>query len=345
MTSIVHATTNTTTPTTAKQKNKKNVVTTTQLLSVNINPLNRGKRARPLTKASEEKSCAAMSAATSGVFSAVPAREHNAASTKRVRRIPSVLDLENFNIRDFKDQPIDLDDQIMRSPAKVRVWAQDPNFNALRKTVASISVRPNAPGTEKDTIPSWIRFFPNIKYINLIGTNIFDLKSLCKLTKLGALFLDNTRVIDLGHLVELTELTILNLSNTLVDDIRPLSRCTRLEELNLSYTSVLSLSPLPTDLLDLNVSNTDVTDISALGELTKLRLLDISNTDVKNISPLSQCTCLEELDLSGTPVKDLSLLTQLSNLEILTLSKNQQQYFSKNLMQTLADRRTEVVWV
>jgi len=85
---------------------------------------------------------------------------------------------------------------------------------------------------------------------------------------------------------------------------------------------VVDLSPLGklSDLQVLDLSGTKVIDLEALGKLKELVILKLSDTPVSNISMLSQLTLLQELELAGTRVEDLSPLSRLGELEELNLS-------------------------
>jgi len=84
-----------------------------------------------------------------------------------------------------------------------------------------------------------------------------------------------------------------------------------------------------TDLTELYLENTGIgNNLSALGGLTNLEILDLSYNGIDDISPLydtathSGLTNLTELYLNDNQITDISVLTGLRNLKVLDLSNN-----------------------
>lgn len=66
--------------------------------------------------------------------------------------------------------------------------------------------------------------------------------------------------------------------------------------------------------------NSDTQDLSSLGGLLNLQVLDLSGTTVSDLSPLEKLKNLEYLDVSGTQVVDLEPVASLRNLKFLNLT-------------------------
>jgi Leucine-rich repeat (LRR) protein len=74
---------------------------------------------------------------------------------------------------------------------------------------------------------------------------------------------------------------------------------------------------------NLDLSKTAVRDLSSLGILRRLKILNISHTRVANIEPLSKVSVLESLDVRDTPVREFAALRGLSKLRTVYVSSLQ----------------------
>ncbi len=127
---------------------------------------------------------------------------------------------------------------------------------------------------------------------------------------------------DLAKFVNLRSLSVFNTDFKLADHGAYLSGAPLLMTyLDLRTTSVTDLSPLSalTNLTSLKLPAESVTDLSPLGALTNLTSLRLSAESATDISPLSALTNLTSLDLSINPATDISPLLQLVALEKLTI--------------------------
>ncbi len=68
-----------------------------------------------------------------------------------------------------------------------------------------------------------------------------------------------------------------------------------------------------------------IEDISSLGKLTNLKLLDLASNPITDISPL-KLTNLESLSLSGNQIEDISSLAGLTELKELDLDYKEDYY-------------------
>jgi len=109
-----------------------------------------------------------------------------------------------------------------------------------------------------------------------------DVASLAKLSRLKYLYLGSTQVSDLTSLMQLKNLKELYLANTPVSDLTPLAGLTSLEYLLLDNTKVSDLTPLAglTCLDYLSLDGTQVSDLTPLAGLTSLKSLGLRNTQV-----------------------------------------------------------------
>jgi Leucine-rich repeat (LRR) protein len=71
------------------------------------------------------------------------------------------------------------------------------------------------------------------------------------------------------------------------------------------------------------MENNEIQNLSGIGNLTNLSVLDLSSNEISNLDSLSTLTRLQDLDLEFNSVSDLSSLSGLQNLEILKLGYNQ----------------------
>ena len=131
---------------------------------------------------------------------------------------------------------------------------------------------------------------------------------------------------DVSDLRYFTGLKTLTLQNYHGGDFSFLESMPVLEQLDLSQSSVsiLALETIGSmaSLRSLNLGSCGVTDVTSLGAMTQLQVLDLSNNALANISPLAGCAGLQTLNLSGCGVSDLSAIASLTNLQALDLSYN-----------------------
>ena len=140
-----------------------------------------------------------------------------------------------------------------------------------------------------------------------------DLRPLCRLTGLKALYLSGSGISNLSPLSSLAGLQFLDLSYTEVADLLPLSGLAELQSLDLAGTQVADLSPLSglAALQWLDLLRTQVADLKPLSGLAELQSLDLSGTQVADLSPLSGLARLQLLNVTNTKVADLKPLTPL----------------------------------
>ena len=149
-------------------------------------------------------------------------------------------------------------------------------------------------------------------------TQITDISGLKYFKNLKSLNLSSNAVTDISPLAGLKKLTSLSLGGNPVADISPLYGMTSLEKLSLSGCMAQDYSPLAgfISLKVLMLDDSTITDISALSGLTGLTYLSLADTQISDISPLAGLISLKQLYLSECPVTDYSSLADIyPNLE------------------------------
>lgn len=180
-----------------------------------------------------------------------------------------------------------------------------------------------------DTAVTQMKKMPALRELRLWGEGITDnvLLHVTGVRQLQHLEAWGPDVTSSGYrqLSSLTGLTSLSISGSNVTDdaLRDIGRLTRLETLVLTDTAVKDLSPLGelATLKLLDVSGAPVDDLSPLAKLTNLEHLGLRSTSTTDLTPLSNLTSLKSLELSDTAISDLSPLVKLRNLERLELWK------------------------
>ena len=73
---------------------------------------------------------------------------------------------------------------------------------------------------------------------------------------------------------------------------------------------------------EIHIDSSCISDISELGKLKNIRVIDISNAYVKKIPDLSGCSNLESLYLTGNMIEDVSPVADILTLRTVELSNN-----------------------
>jgi Leucine-rich repeat (LRR) protein len=195
---------------------------------------------------------------------------------------------------------------------------------------------------------------PALRYLDLYGTSVDDVRSLAGCRALRELKLTSSLVSDFGiiGLEQIPTLEVLNLAHcSQITTVTSLRHCTALRELILDRTSVTDAGIAGLEcigtLTKLSLANTKITSVSSLRHSPSLHELNISNTRVtaagtegldeigtlqclvaggyyNELDPatLRRCPSLREVDLSDSATTDavLAALADLSTLETLSLS-------------------------
>lgn len=184
---------------------------------------------------------------------------------------------------------------------------------------------------------------PKLAYVDLSGTSVKTLAPLAKLKNLTEIDLGSNITIEdltplkgLGKLKKLKLPMIKNIAplaglsslrelelGTAPDDWGVVQKLVRLEVLKVSFVELTDLSVVG-GLKDLRVLEISIgkrlADLSALKALTKLTSLRLQQTAVKDLAPLGGLTSLESLVVAQAPVEDIAPLASLTKLVDLNLS-------------------------
>ena len=133
---------------------------------------------------------------------------------------------------------------------------------------------------------------------------------------------------DISPLKGLKNLELLRLSHNDIIDISPVEGLTNLKHLFLSHNQIKNIDAVKnlTNLESLdfarNIGEERISDISAIANLTKLKLLGLSDTNIPDISVLKNLVNLEIFMANDSKIEDISVLKNAKNLKILYLDKN-----------------------
>ena len=133
---------------------------------------------------------------------------------------------------------------------------------------------------------------------------------------------------DISPLRGLKNLELLRLSHNDIIDISPVEGLTNLKHLFLSHNQIKNIDAVKnlTNLESLdfarNIGEERISDISAIANLTKLKLLGLSDANIPDISVLKNLVNLETFMANDSKIEDISMLKNARNLKILYLDKN-----------------------
>ena len=133
---------------------------------------------------------------------------------------------------------------------------------------------------------------------------------------------------DVSPLRGLKNLELLRLSHNDIIDISPIKGLTNLKHLFLSHNQIKNIDAVKnlTNLESLdfarNIGEERISDISAIANLTKLKLLGLSDANIPDISVLKNLVNLEIFMANDSKIEDISVLKNAKNLKILYLDKN-----------------------
>lgn len=167
-----------------------------------------------------------------------------------------------------------------------------------------------------------LRWLIHLEKLAIAPCQLNDIRVLASLTKLRELSLPRASIKNLAPLSELQSLTHLHLYANLIDDISPLAGHTNLISVNLSNNLLRDISALISarNLQELFIDHNQVTDLSPVAALINLTHLHARTNAIKDIAPLEELINLASLHLSGNPISSLNPLERLIHLEELDVS-------------------------
>lgn len=165
---------------------------------------------------------------------------------------------------------------------KLQKWDNKPNTNELHQLIKSteFSIENNR---NIETIKE-LEGFVFLKKLNISGTQVSDVSSLVKLSRIHSLDLSQTPILNLDVLAELPLLKSVIISNTQISYLDWVAELTKLQVLDISGTQIKNLKALSSlyMLETLIAYNTRISNLKPLNELVSLRTLKIYNTKVSS---------------------------------------------------------------
>lgn len=166
----------------------------------------------------------------------------------------------------------------------------------------------------------------NLLSLNLQGCPLEDLTPLGKLPRLTNLYLERAlgSDVDLAPLAQAPALVELTLESNELGDLSPLGQIATLQTLFLSFstlsvpTSAAQLQQVA-ELYAIGVFS----DVTPLGALTQLAVLDVGYIPLTNTSALSTLVNLSHLDIGSAGISSASFVSAMTKLEYLSLASNQ----------------------
>jgi hypothetical protein len=169
-----------------------------------------------------------------------------------------------------------------------------------------------------------IRRFTNLKWLNIHSTDIRSLVGVSDLKDLKRLDLMNNK--DLKSLSPISNLSNLRVINTIgssnIDDISGLNKLPNLEEFNCiscRLSDISSLSKIKS-LVHLELGG-PLEDISPLSSLANLKVLKIRSENLKDVDSINKLISLKKIDLDNANVNKINFKNELPKLEEIRFSR------------------------
>ena len=150
-----------------------------------------------------------------------------------------------------------------------------------------------------------VTFKASATELNLSDMGLYDISALSACKSLVKLDLSNNYISDITALMDIPSLQWLDISDNSVSDLRPLMGMSSLENVYAGSNGVSSTVPLGslTSLRELYLGNNPIYDYSGLSKLRMLETLDLENTDLTDddLTALSNLTNLRLLQVRDNP--------------------------------------------
>jgi len=223
-------------------------------------------------------------------------------SMQRVRNIGHIAKLTTLEDLDISFQNV-MDSSVVA------------NLTKLRK----LSIRSNP---LKDL--SGLALLTELEELDIGYVPAQDLRPLANLKKLRDLSADGVGARDITAIAGLTRLEKLNLGNNHISSLDALSGLSRLKALSIfanhELTSIEGLRALPLE--ELFLVEDRLTDISVLGAIQTLKLLDLERNRIVDVRPLAGLKNLVDLRLAKNQIADASPLGAIGSLRALNVGEN-----------------------
>jgi len=179
---------------------------------------------------------------------------------------------------------------------------------------------------KKITTLNDLKWFENLRILNLSNCGINNLYDIENLVNLEELYVGNNNISNIEPIKNLTNLISFDCSENNVNDYLPLSNLVNLEKLCIGNNNMdyIDLSPLKNlvNLKSLYAPWCGISDISVLYNIPKLKDLTLCNNNIIDINVLNNYKTFNYLDLSNNQIIDISPIDNLKILEYINLNGN-----------------------
>ncbi len=162
-----------------------------------------------------------------------------------------------------------------------------------------------------------------LQYLNLRDNSISKIKGLQNLIQLEDLSLSENQISKIEGLENLFKLKILDVSHNQIRKIEGLERLSQLEMLFLKNNHIMKIEGLNSlsSLIKLHLDSNNIRNLEGLDNLAKLVELYLEENEIQEIKGLENLTELQELILDENPVNKLGCFEILNNLILFSLNK------------------------
>lgn len=176
----------------------------------------------------------------------------------------------------------------------------------------------------EDAMTVWEQH-PYLSSFSIKGGNpISDFDFLHKQSGLESLMLQNCGVADANfNMKEYSGLKYIYLADNSEFTDLTLLNCSLLRKADISGTGVTDLSPLKEgELLQIDFSDTKVSDVTVLGDISGLKIIDGSNSLVEDITPLASLQGLKEMYFNNCQIQSITEKMLSLEMEKIGLANN-----------------------
>ena len=154
-----------------------------------------------------------------------------------------------------------------------------------------------------------------LRYLDLRGNAIADLRPVADMVFLRFLHLDGNNIEDIAPLAGLPVLYVLSLADNTIDDLGSIAGMNSLVYLALDRTSIGDLPTLPDGLRNLYATDNSISDITALAKPRWFQEIQLSGNSIASLAPLAG-KFVQYLNLNDNQITDISPLRFDSLVEL-----------------------------
>ena len=159
-----------------------------------------------------------------------------------------------------------------------------------------------------------LKYFKNLKRVDLDGNDLYDISSLAKIPTLEEIDACDNHISDISFLKKMKNMKIIVMNNNDISDISVFGEFTTIEKIWMNDNDISDISPIAGNrgLLEVGFENCPIEgDIEALRGMDKIYMLALADCGITDISVLSTCTGLKNLYIGYNSIKDFSPLDGL----------------------------------